>query len=203
MQRKYTDIQELLSAYKKNKTNILNSKKYIAAVNNGQQPNIMFIACCDSRLDPALIFNLELGDIFTLRSIANIVPAYDHTKDLCSTSAAIEFVATNTTITDIIILGHSKCAGITAMCNNEHNTQSHLSNWIHANKITKQLASYPEDITNSIDKHALESLVHSYQNLRLYPQIRTNKIGLHAWFYQLESATLKSYIAQTNEFINL
>ncbi len=203
MKRKYIDVKELLLAYKENKTNILTSEKNITAINEGQNPNIMFIACCDSRTDPALIFNLDFGDIFTLRSIANIVPEYDPTHSICGTSAAIEFIVDNTNITDIIILGHSKCAGVTAMCSHNHDTSSNLSNWINTNKINQKMDAYPEDITNPIDQHALESLIHSYQNLRLYPQIKTSKIQLHAWFYQLESAALKSYEAQTNQFIDL
>ena len=204
---KYIDIKELLLAHNNNRTNILGSEKYTSAVNDGQKPNIMFIACCDSRLDPALIFNLELGDIFTLRSIANLVPAYDPKQPLCSTGAAIEFIANNTNISDIIILGHSKCAGVAAMCSSSHDTSSHLSNWIHNHKVTKQLSSYPKDITSPIDQHALESLALSYHNLQAYPalanKLATNKIQIHAWFYELETATINSYAPQTSKFENI
>lgn len=207
MQKEYIDIKGLLLAYKNNRANILNSEKYTSAVTDGQKPNVMFIACCDSRLDPALIFNLDLGDIFTLRSIANIVPKYDPEQSLCSTGAAIEFIAHNTNITDVIILGHSKCAGVAAMCQSSHDTTSHLSNWIHTNKVSKQLSAYPSDITNPIDQHALESLAHSYHNLESYPELQeklaSNKIRLHAWFYQLETATLNNYLPQTNQFAKL
>lgn len=203
----YIDIKGLLLAYNNNRADILDSKKYTSAVHDGPNPNIMFIACCDSRLDPALIFNLDLGDTFTLRSIANIVPEYDAEQSLCSTGAAIEFIVHNTNITDIIILGHTKCIGVAAMCNHEHDTNSHLSNWLHTNQVAKQLDSYPENITNPVDKHALESLVHSYQNLSSYPELQnkisTGEIKLHAWFYQLETATLNSYVPQKNKFDKL
>ena len=203
----YIDIKGLLLAYNNNRADILGSEKYTSAVSDGQKPNIMFIACCDSRLDPALIFNLDLGDIFTLRSIANIIPEYDPTQSLCSTGAAIEFIAHNTNISDIIILGHSKCAGIAAMCNSSHDTNSHLSNWIHTHKVEQKLSSYPKDITSPVDQHALESLAHSYHNLQAYPvlenKLAANKIQVHAWFYELETATLNSYAPQTNEFTKL
>ena len=44
---------------------------------NGQKPEIMVVACCDSRVDPALILQCDPGDLFIVRNVANIVPPYE------------------------------------------------------------------------------------------------------------------------------
>lgn len=57
-----------------------------------QSPKAMMIACCDSRVDPAIITHADPGDLFILRNVANIVPprsAPDTGHH--GTSAALEF----------------------------------------------------------------------------------------------------------------
>ena len=43
----------------------------------GQSPNVMLIACSDSRVDPTDIFNAYPGEMFVVRNVANIVPPVD------------------------------------------------------------------------------------------------------------------------------
>jgi carbonic anhydrase len=42
----------------------------------GQHPRILFITCCDSRIDPNLITQTQLGELFIIRNIGNIIPPY-------------------------------------------------------------------------------------------------------------------------------
>ena len=44
---------------------------------DGQQPKIMVVACCDARVDPAVILQCDPGDLFVVRNVANIVPPYE------------------------------------------------------------------------------------------------------------------------------
>ena len=39
-----------------------------------QTPEIAMISCCDSRVDPGILFDLEPGDIFVIRNVAKLVP---------------------------------------------------------------------------------------------------------------------------------
>lgn len=42
-------------------------------LSEGQHPRILFITCCDSRIDPNLITQTELGELFIIRNIGNII----------------------------------------------------------------------------------------------------------------------------------
>src|SRR3989338_10104985 len=58
---------------------------------HGQQPQIMIIACSDSRVDPAVILQCDPGDLFVVRNVANIIPPYEKDEKHHGTSAALEF----------------------------------------------------------------------------------------------------------------
>jgi carbonic anhydrase len=81
----------------------------------GQAPDIMIIACADSRVDPATIFGAAPGELFVVRNVANLVPPCETSSDgLQSTSAAIEFAVTELHVSHIVVMGHEDCGGIAA-----------------------------------------------------------------------------------------
>src|ERR1700722_1520052 len=99
--------------------------------NYGQQPEIMVVACCDSRVDPSLILQCDPGDLFVVRNIANIVPPYEKDDAHHGTSAALEFGVCFLKIKHIILLGHSQCGGIQALLSaTETNQTDFINNWV-------------------------------------------------------------------------
>lgn len=80
----------------------------------GQSPRAVIIACCDSRADPAAIFDADPGDIFVVRNVANLVPPFEPDGALDGVSAAIEFGVNQLDVPEIVVMGHEKCGGISA-----------------------------------------------------------------------------------------
>lgn len=80
----------------------------------GQDPDVMVIACSDSRVNPSAIFNAHPGEIFVLRNVANIVPPYDPSAGYHGTSSAIEFAVKALKVDAIVVMGHESCGGVTA-----------------------------------------------------------------------------------------
>lgn len=86
-----------------------------ALAENGQRPKALVVACVDSRLDPAMIFDVAPGEMLTIRNVANLVPPYAPDSASHGTSAALEFGVRVLEIPEIIVLGHSRCGGVQAL----------------------------------------------------------------------------------------
>ena len=85
-------------------------------VEKGQNPDIMVIACSDSRVNPSIITNVGPGEVFIVRNVANLVPPFEPDSNYHGTSAAIEFAVRDLNVGHIIVLGHSHCGGIRWLC---------------------------------------------------------------------------------------
>lgn len=83
-------------------------------LDTGQNPDVMLIACCDSRADPALIFDAAPGELFVMRNVGNLVPPCECGGGLHGVSAALEFAVTSLEVEHIVVMGHGGCGGVKA-----------------------------------------------------------------------------------------
>jgi carbonic anhydrase len=85
-----------------------------AELAEGQSPKVMVVACSDSRVDPAQIFDVSPGSIFVVRNVANLVPPFETTPGRHGVSAALEFAVTQLNVEEVVIMGHGACGGVKA-----------------------------------------------------------------------------------------
>jgi carbonic anhydrase len=88
--------------------------RYRELAEEGQQPQIMVIGCCDSRVSPEVIFDSRPGELFVVRNVANIIPPYSPDGQAHGVSAALEFGVGELRIKHIVVLGHAHCGGVKA-----------------------------------------------------------------------------------------
>ncbi|MEY4879242.1 MAG: Carbonic anhydrase 1 [Pseudomonadota bacterium] len=146
-----------------------------------QKPKTFVISCCDSRVDPATIFNARPGELFVARNVANLVPPFEQSGSYHGTSAAIEFAVTAVQVERILVLGHARCGGVAAALSKSDLTPgSFLSEWI---KLLDTALVRCENITE--DRHTeveRESVRLSLERLRAFPfvaeAIRTRGLQL-------------------------
>jgi carbonic anhydrase len=107
-------MQELLAGYQRFRTNGWPEKRreFESLAENGQAPRALVVACIDSRVDPAMIFDAAPGEMLTLRNVASLVPPYAPDAAYHGTSAALEFAVRVMEVRDIIVLGHGLCGGV-------------------------------------------------------------------------------------------
>lgn len=97
----------------------------------GQRPRTMVIACSDSRVDPAMIFDAGPGELFVVRNVANLVPPYQPDGNYHGTSAALEFGVCTLEVQDLIVMGHGLCGGVQALLSDVAPQGDFVGPWIH------------------------------------------------------------------------
>lgn len=85
----------------------------------GQQPEVMIIACSDSRVDPSQIFDVDPGEIFVVRNVAALVPPFETSPGHHGVSAALEFAVQVLKVKEIVVMGHGMCGGCKAALTQE------------------------------------------------------------------------------------
>ena len=106
---------DLLDGYRRFRTNHYSGQRQRwAELAEGQSPKAIIIACCDSRADPATIFDTDPGEIFVVRNVANLVPPFETGGGRHGVSAALEFAVTQLGVREVMVMGHERCGGIGA-----------------------------------------------------------------------------------------
>ena len=84
-------------------------KKLSKQLSHGQKPRILFITS-DSRIDPNLITQADVGELFVIRNAGNIIPPFRATNG--GEGAALEYAVEVLEIEQIVICGHSHCGSM-------------------------------------------------------------------------------------------
>lgn len=141
------------------------------------------ITCADARCDPGIIFNSKLNEIFVVRNVANIVPPCNPDKTN-SVGAALEFAVKQLKITQLIIMGHTCCAGIKAFY--EGSDYSFVNEWV------EQLKYLPQ--TKDYDEASKLSVLQSHKHCLSYPFVKKaneeNGLKIYPLFYDVKSCNM-------------
>ena len=183
-------------------------KKY-ERLAKGQDPDVLLIGCCDSRVAPEVIFDVGPGEIFTIRNVANIVPPYEEDGGYHGTSSAIEFAVQSLKVKHVVVLGHATCGGIKAYATDPDplSPGNFIGKWV---SLVEPAAKKLEEAGDSSDKpdyltrleHA--SIAQSLENLLTFPFVRerveAGELHLHGAHFGIERGELLIRDPKTGAF---
>lgn len=187
-------------------------KKFERLVSKGQKPKIMLISCCDSRVDPAVLFDTDPGDLFVVRNVANLVPPCDTSPHHHATSSALEFAVRVLKVDHVIVVGHTNCGGIRALMEEpaemgDDAEHSFILQWMAiAKEARRQVKEEAADktIDEQVNLCEHKSVEISYQNLKSFPFVqdamKAGTLNLHAWVFDMENCILSVYDPETHNF---
>ena len=97
--------------------------RYFEKLARGQNPEILYIGCSDSRVTAEDLMGAEPGEIFIHRNVANLVVATDN-----NLNAVVQFAVEHLKVKHIVVCGHYECNGIKAALNPSDMGQ--LNSWL-------------------------------------------------------------------------
>jgi carbonic anhydrase len=200
------EFNALLDGYRRFKSGAYQAQKdRFDALVERQAPPVMVISCCDSRVDPATVFDTVPGQMFALRNVANLVPPFEGAPGLHGASAAIEFGVLGLGVGHIVVLGHARCGGIKAALSGAQleGGGGFVDAWmtIIGEARSRVLVERPADPQGTLEHEAIKI---SLRNLRTFPYIAAReaegRIKLHGALFGIEQGELEVLDEATGEF---
>jgi carbonic anhydrase len=205
------DFNTLLQGYQRFRSDgWKHQRERWAQLAEGQSPKVMVIACSDSRVDPATIFDTSPGEMFVVRNVANLVPPFETGGGRHGVSAALEFAVTQLEVPEIVVMGHGSCGGVHAALSQRFagakpGAGGFIAHWMDMidearDRIVAQYGEGPEAI------HALEleTVRVSLENLRTFPCIAeresAGRLTLHGSYFAIADGTLHLLDENSGEF---
>lgn len=206
------ELAELLAGYRRfRETGWKPHRERWATLREGQQPGVMVIACSDSRVDPAQIFDVSPGEIFVVRNVGALVPPFETTPGRHGVSSALEFAVEVLKVREIVVMGHGMCGGCHAaltqsMRGAEPGHGGFIADWISMLDVAREEVAREFGIEGREAERAMElaAVKVSLTNLRSFPNVREKEkrgdLALRGAFFAISDGVLHLLDESSGQF---
>lgn len=173
---------------------------------NEQNPEVLFITCADSRIDPCLVTQTEPGDLFICRNAGNVVPP--HTEQTGGMTASIEFAVAALGVTHIVLCGHTDCGAMKGAIDPDSlEGLPHVKEWLGhcwdaADKVRQKCGSLGQE---NIEEVTRENVLLQLTHLRSHPSVaaalEAGNIKLHGWVYNIGTGAVECFDEEKQKFV--
>lgn len=203
-------MQKLIDGHRMFRTLVFPQKEaFYRGLASGQNPGALFITCSDSRVQPTEFVSADPGDLFSDRSLGNIVP--DVGSQETEATAVIEYAVLALRIEHIVVCGHSNCGAITALLDpsslaNMPTVASWLSNVgpTLENVQRKHGVLTGKDLLEAtIRENVLVQLEHVRRQPCVASRLDDGRVKLHGWVYEFETGMVFAHDPRLDRFVPL
>jgi carbonic anhydrase len=195
-------MQQLIEGYRRFRENRWPAERERwAELAEGQSPEVMILACADSRSDPAEIFDARPGEMFVARNIAALAPPYETSSGFHGVSAALEFAVTQLEVGEILVMGHGMCGGCAASLTGKFDDRrpgqgQFIADWV---RMLDRARDRVRARHTELDREAFldmeqEAVKVSLANLRTFPWIaereKNGRLKLHGAHFSIAEGQL-------------
>jgi carbonic anhydrase len=158
-----------------------------------QAPRYLWIGCADSRVPANEVVNLDPGEVFVHRNVANVVV---HTDFNCL--AVLQFAVDVLKVEHVMVVGHYGCGGIRAAL--EDSAHGLIDNWLrHVQDVAARHAAVLDPIQDPGRKidclcelNVIEQVVHVARTTVVQDAWRRGQpLTLHGLIYGLKDGRLQ------------
>jgi carbonic anhydrase len=164
---------------------------YFENLSRGQDPDILYIGCSDSRVSAEELMGVQPGDVFVHRNIANMVQNTD-----LNVMSVIDFAVRHLKVEHIVVCGHYYCGGVKAAM--QSTDLGILNSWLRnirdvyrlhkdeLNRLTDDEKRYKRLVELNVQEQCI-NVVKTADVQRAYLE---RKIEIHGWVFDIHTGKL-------------
>lgn len=159
-----------------------------------QTPDYLWIGCADSRVPANQVVDLEPGEVFVHRNIANVVVHSD-----LNCLSVLQFAIEVLKVKHVIVCGHYGCGGVKAAIDGEKHGL--IDNWLghirdvyrlHKTEIDQQPTEQAK-IDLLCEKNVIEQVTNVCHTTIVKDAWNANQdLSIHGWIYSIDNGLLKA-----------
>ena len=164
----------------------------------GQQPEVLWIGCSDSRVSPNLMMGLSPGEVFVHRNVANLVVPSDP-----SLLSVLQFAVEALGVRRVVVCGHYGCAGVDAFL--DGNPGGPAGDWL--DNLHPVARAYRSDLASLegeplVQRFSELSVIEQVRNLAATDMVRAAwnagaDLDVHGLVYRIDNGRLRPLCRQT------
>lgn len=202
-------MRKLLKGLRDFKANYYSThQELFEQLSHHQNPRVLFITCSDSRIDPNLITQTEIGELFVIRNAGNIIPPYGAANG--GEGAALEYAIHALGIEQIVVCGHSHCGAMKGLLQLDKLSEEMplVYDWLKHAEATRRLVK--DNYSNHTGEELLEitvaeNVLTQLENLKTYPVVHSKlfqgKLKLYGWIYYIETGEVLAYDPVSHQYL--
>jgi carbonic anhydrase len=157
----------------------------------GQNPEILYIGCSDSRVSAEELMGVNPGDVFVHRNIANMVPNTD-----LSSMSVVTYAISQLKVKHIVVCGHYYCGGVKAAMKSED--LGILNPWLRNIRDVYRLHKGELDAIEDeelkykrlVELNVQEQCVNVIKTSDVQKAHKDRSITVHGWVFDIHSGRL-------------
>ena len=164
---------------------------FFTNLGKGQNPELLFIGCSDSRVSAEELMGLGPGDVFVHRNIANMVISID-----LNVMSVVNYAVENLKVSHVVVCGHYECGGVKAAMQSAD--LGILNPWlrnirdvyrIHKNELNA-ITEEDKKYDRLVELNVKEQCVNLIKTAAVQKAYRDRGLKVHGWVFDVHTGKL-------------
>ena len=165
--------------------------EFFTNLGKGQNPELLFIGCSDSRVSAEELMGLGPGDAFVHRNIANMVISID-----LNVMSVVNYAVENLKVSHVVVCGHYECGGVKAAMQSAD--LGILNPWlrnirdvyrIHKNELNA-ITDEDKKYDRLVELNVKEQCVNLIKTAAVQKAYRDRGLKVHGWVFDVHTGKL-------------
>lgn len=165
---------------------------YFKELAKGQNPNMLYIGCSDSRVTAEDMMGAKPGELFVHRNIANVVANVD-----ISAMSVINFAVSHLKVEHVVVCGHYGCGGVNAAM--QPKDLGILNPWLRNIRDVYRLhrdeldgiQDQEQRYRRLVELNVQEQCVNVLKTADVQVAFTSGKLTVHGWVFDISTGRIK------------